>query len=289
MSDFFRHGIRTALWVLSLLLMGGCTDNPFESTPAIESSKRKVHGVVRLSDTQDHSGVYVWLQGFEIATTTDHDGSFTITLPPPEAQGVTGGVNGVYRMYAFLGNYRLVSVRAAVRDGTFAFPSDEIRENGEIREPLFMQQLFSITTSLSRNRIEADSPRTITIQVVLQSDSPPAEVYFPRMLAGIEGPVLLHNTQTGEVDIYPTVVTGVEIQDYVQVGSVPYIRSLLLIIPKYRLKAGIYEIIPYLIPQGQQIPLPLLKSLGDDVSGLNESYVLYPFRREGGILTVQPN
>jgi hypothetical protein len=289
MSAFIRHGTRFVICVLPLLLMDGCTDNPFESTPTIASSQRKVHGVVQLSDTQDHSGVYVWLQGFDIAATTDRDGSFTITLPSPEAQGVAGGANGVYALYAFLGNYRLVSVRTAVRDGAFVFPSNEINENGEIHEQLFMQQLFSITTSLSRTQIEADSPRTITVQVALQFASPPAEVYFPRMLAGIEGPVLLHNTQTGEVDIYPTVVTGVEIQDYVQVGSVPYIRSLLLIIPKYRLKAGIYEIIPYLIPQEQQIPLPLLRSLGDDVSGLNESYVFYPFRREGGMLTVLPN
>lgn len=275
--------------LLAGAMMTGCTDNPFESTPTIEASEREVRGIVRLSDGGDPSGIYIWMQGFDIATTTGPDGEFTVTLPPPEAQGPAGGVDGVYTLYSFLGNYRLRSVRTAVREGAFVFPTDDISEDGEIREELLMQQLFSISTSLNRTHIEADSPRTITIQVELRSDVPPVEVFFPRMLQGIEGPVLLHNLGTGEVDIYPTVVTGVEIQDYVQLGPTPYTRSMLLIIPKYKLQAGMYEIIPYLLPRMQSVPIPLLNSLGNDVGALNENYVYYPFRREGGILTVMPN
>jgi len=283
----------TALLLTGVLLGGaalpGCTDNPFESTPTIEASQREIHGTVRLSDGGDPSGIYVWMQGFDIATTTDPDGKFTVTLPPPEAQGPAGGAEGVYSLYTFLGNYRLRSVRSAVRDGAFIFPTDDINERGEINEQLVMQQLFSISTNLSRTHIEADSPRTIAVQVELRSDVPPVEVYFPSMLQGIEGPVLLHNLGTGEVDIYPTVVTGVEIQNYVQLGPIPYTRSLLLIIPKYKLQAGTYEVIPYLLPRVQSIPIPLLNSLGNDVAALSENYVYYPFRRDGGILTVMPN
>ncbi len=283
----------TALLLTGVLLGGaalpGCTDNPFESTPTIEASQREIHGTVRLSDGGDPSGIYVWMQGFDIATTTDPDGKFTVTLPPPEAQGPAGGADGVYSLYTFLGNYRLRSVRSAVRDGAFIFPTDDINERGEINEQLVMQQLFSISTNLSRTHIEADSPRTIAVQVELRSDVPPVEVYFPSMLQGIEGPVLLHNLGTGEVDIYPTVVTGVEIQNYVQLGPIPYTRSLLLIIPKYKLQAGTYEVIPYLLPRVQSIPIPLLNSLGNDVAALSENYVYYPFRRDGGILTVMPN
>lgn len=275
--------------ILAILCVAGCTDNPFESTPTIAASKREVHGRVRLTGTDDNSGVYVWMQGFDLATATDPDGNFTLTLPPPETQGPAGGADGVYTLYTFLGNYRLKSVRTAVRDGQFIFPTDDIDERGEIREELLMQELFSINMNLSRTQIEADSPRTITVQVELQSDVPPVEVYYPRMLAGIEGPMLLHNLKTGEVDLYSSVVTGVEVQDYVQVGTIPYTRSMLLIIPKYRLQAGSYEIIPYLLPRDQYIPLPLLNSLGDHVGDFNADYVYYPFRREGGILTVTPN
>lgn len=282
-------GATAACTILVATALHGCTDNPFESTPTIEASKREIRGMIRLSDGGDRSGIYVWMQGFDIATTTDPDGKFTITLPPPEAQGPAGGADGVYSLYAFLGNYRLKSVPTAVRDGAFVFPTEEINERGEIHGELLMQRLFSISTNLSHTHIEADSSRTITVQVELRSEVPPVEIYFPSMLQGIEGPVLLHNLTTGEVDIYPTIVTGVEIQDYVQLGPTPYTRSLLLIIPGNKLQAGVYEIIPYLLPRMQSIPVPLLNSLGTDVGALNENYVYYPFRREGGILTVMPN
>lgn len=289
LSRIALAGAALAGAALAGVLLTGCTDNPFESTPTIKASDREIHGNVRLSDGGDPSGIYIWMQGFDIATTPGADGKFTITLPPPEVQGPAGGADGVYSLYAFLGNYRLRSVRAAVRDGAFVFPTEEIDERGEIHEELLMQQLFSINIVLSRTHIKADSPRTITVQVKLRSDVPPVEIFFPRMLQGIEGPVLLHNLTTGAVDIYSTFVTGVEIQDYVQLGPTTYTRSLLLIIPKHKLQAGVYEIIPYLLPRVQSIPIPLLNSLGTDVGALNEHYVYYPFRREGGILTVMPN
>jgi hypothetical protein len=275
--------------MLTSLLLTSCTDNPFESDSSITGAARSIEGVVQLSGTNDHSGVHVWMEGIDIATTTDVDGNFTFTLPPPSAQNSSGGVEGVFRLYTFMGNYRLQNVRTAVHDGAFVLPNSEIDENGNLLEVLHMQELFSIQTTLDLTRIEADSPRFIVVQVKLQSDVPPVEAYFPRMYAGIEGPVLLYNIRTGAVEIYSTTVTGVEITDNIQIGPVPYFRTLLLNIPKYALRAGEYEIIPYILPKSQYLPPMLLLSLGEEVGAMSENYVFYPFRRERAILTVVPN
>ena len=280
---------RLSLLVLLPAMLVRCTDNPFESAALVDGSDRRVQGSVRLSDSDDHSGVYVWLEGFDLAVRTGSDGAFSFTLPPPAAQGSGSGADGVYRIWTFVGNYSLRSFSAAVHGGRFVFPSSEIDDQGVLRAPLHMQKQFSITTVLSMTRIEADSSRLISMQVELQAPGNPADVYFPRMYAGIEGPVFLRNLRTGEVKLYSTTVTGIEVADYVRVSDVPYIRSMLLNIPKYALNAGQYEIVPYLLPRGVSIPVPLLNSLGEDVTGLNPSYLSYPFRREGGRLDVTPN
>lgn len=275
--------------LLLLPLLPACTDNPLEDSSTVSRSQRRVTGTIRLSDRDDHSGAYIWLEGFDQSTVSRPDGSFSLTLPPASAQSTPGGNEGVYRIHAFLGNYRLQRVATAVHQGVFQFPSTEIDAEGRIRNDIFMQQLFSITTTLSHSRIEADSPRVLTLTVKLRSAVPPVEVFYPRMAAGIEGPVLVRNVQTGESKIYRTTVTGVEISDYIELGPAAYTRSMILNIPKGELKSGEYEIIPFILPRGTTVPFALLASLGTDVAALGESYAQYPFLREGGRLLVDPN
>ncbi len=265
-----------------------CTDNPFESDAPVSGSHRRLSGSVTLSNQGDHSGVYLWLEGFGTATRSAEDGRFVLTLPPAISQSTTGGVSGTFNLYAFLGNYRTAVIRTAVKNGAFSLPTESIDENGILRSPMFMQELFSIETILSRDRIEADSPRTISMTVRLRSNGETAEVYFPRSLNGVEGPIVLHNLVTGEARVLKTVVTGIEITDYVKLGIVPYTRSLMLIIPAGTLKTGRYEILAYILPKRHQIPLALLNSLAADASELGPAYVHYPMLRKGGILSVSP-
>lgn len=278
------------VYIFSVLLLGtACTDNPFESDPTVAATKRRLHGVVRLSDREDHSGAYIWMEGFDLGTVSHPDGKFSLTLPLIEAQSTPGGNDGVFRVYAYLGNYRMRTIKTAVQNGTFVFPGTDVDDDGNLKAEVFLQELFSITTNLNRSSIEADSPRVLSLEVVLRTSVPPVELYFPRMVDVVEGPVLLHNLGTGEVEIFRTTITGVEISDYVSIGPVAFTRSMILVIPKYKLRAGEYEIIPYLLPRGQMVPLGLLNSLGTDISALGKSYVFYPLLRNGGRLHVTPN
>ncbi|MDX9759962.1 MAG: hypothetical protein RBU27_12455 [Bacteroidota bacterium] len=275
--------------VLMCLVVSACTDNPFEDSTAVASAHRSISGHVRLSDRAEHAGVHIWLEGFDLHTETRADGGFSLTLPPASAQSVPGGVDGVFLLHAFLGNYRTRSIPTAIRDGVFTFPTDEIDADGAIRETLFLQQLFSIRTTLSRDRIEADSPRVITVTVSLRSPVPPVEIHIPRMVGAMEGPVLLHNITTGTVDLFETVITSIEPTEIVHLGPTEFRRSMILIIPRGRLKAGEYRIVPFLLPRNSTVPLALLASLGDSVTLLGPDYLRYPLLRDGGRLLVEPN
>ncbi len=264
-----------------------CTDNPFEQDITEVENNRSIAGAVRLLDQQQHDGVYLWMNGFNLGSSSRSDGNFSLTLPPPAQQGEAGGISGGFTLYSFLGNYKLARASVAVRDGVFLFPSEDVDDGGRFYETMTMPQLFSIEMALDKPAIEADSPRVITVRVSLQSDNPPARVYYPLVANRIQSPLLLHNLHTGAVSIMKSAIVGSALDEYIQVGRTPYTRTMLLIIPKYLLQAGDYELIPYLYSLDQSVPDALLESLGVDPLELTEGYVHYPFLRQGGILSVR--
>lgn len=288
MNNMSLHNAYLTTVLVIVFGLTACTDNPLESDPTVSASKRRIEGSIRLSDRDDHEGVYVWLSGFDISTTSRSDGAFTMTLPSAASQSTPGGNSGVYRLYGFLGNYTIRSVATAVRNGDFLFPSTEVDEHGNIREEIFLRELFSITTTLSHDYLRVDSAYMLVVQVTLNSTVPPVDIFFPRRIAGFEGPVLLHNLRTGAVEIHSTIITGEEITDYVRIGERAYNRAMLLTLPAHTLQTGEYEVIPYLLPRESTIPYGLLESLGKEVSALGEEYVHYPFLRNGGRLVVHP-
>ena len=273
----------TALLLASII---ACTDNPFESRSTMQPTVRRISGFVQLGERSDHSGVHVWLDGFDISSVTDTDGAFAITLPPPSLQATPGGVNGVFSLYAYLGNYRIDSVSVAVRNGMLLLPSESIDEAGRLRDVLFMRELFSVETVLSESTIRSSAVNFITAHVKLRSISQPISVYFPRAVDAVRGPIVLHELQTGAATVMSTEVSGVGTADIVQLGPVEFVRSLLLILPASSLRPGRYEIIPYILPRQQSVPSSLLAGIGLHVRALSPDYVFFPMLRRGGILTV---
>jgi hypothetical protein len=279
---------RMLLLVFIGAVLTGCTENPFESETPLRASPRRITGTVSLGDRDDHSGVYIWLEGFGIATSSSANGDFVLTLPPAAAQSPNGGVTGMFRLYAFLGNYRSVMLTTVVKNGVFSLPTEAIDEQGHVRERMYMQQRFSVNSILSHTSIPADSPRTITMSVELQAASGGVSVYFPRRVGDTEGPVIIQNIATGEARVWPGIVTGIELSDYITLGSAPYRRSMILIIPRGTLKAGRYRILPYILPGQLRLPASLLDNLGEGVTEVHPGYARYPMLREGGELSVTP-
>jgi hypothetical protein len=140
---------------------------------------------------------------------------------------------------------------------------------------------------LGMESIEADSARTIMVNTVLKSGYASEQVFFPRRMGNVEGPMLLVNESSGEIRITPSTVTGVELSDNIQLGGMNYSRTQILLIPKHTLKAGRYLVIPYILASPDRMPAALPLSLGVDVRSFGPGYRWYPMLRGGGVLSVR--
>ena len=84
------------------LFLGSCEDNPFFGDDKIP--EREITGTVSLQFSENHSEIYVWLEGTELITQTDENGGFKMPLPTPSAQGTGSIVTGTYQLYLYLAN-----------------------------------------------------------------------------------------------------------------------------------------------------------------------------------------
>lgn len=278
---------RIAVLCMMVLLISSCRDNPFESTSTVTPPGRTLEGTVLLPDQETHEGAYVWLDGINVGTSTDADGHFRLTLPPSSQIGGASPVNGVFSLYSYVGNYAVASTRVGIRNGELVLPTSEFDERGVMLAPRRLMPLFSITTRLSLTWIEKDSLRFITIHVLLQSSGNPVQVYFPRRVNNVEGPLFFYNMDTGEIFLLSALVNGWVPTDIAQVGpGVPYERILALTIKGKTLTAGRYQVIPYLHYRNQYIPPSLFGSLGANADELANGFVKIPYRRTGDVLTV---
>ena len=55
-----------------------------------------------------HGGVFVWSDGLGLKTKTDIDGSFKLVLPASNDPSNGAIIDGDYKIYFFLGNYKIV-------------------------------------------------------------------------------------------------------------------------------------------------------------------------------------
>lgn len=268
------------------LLFGACVENPFESPSEVQSPPRSIRGSVILSSGGEHDGAMIWLEGFSVSTRTDQSGAFQLSLPPPSAQGASGGANGAFTAWYYLANYRLRTTRVAVRNGYFVFPNDDFDEQGFARDPMLLQQLFSVATTLSKTRIRQRETTLMNVTVKMAASLSPVNVYYPRRVTGTEGPLIFHNLSNGEVKVLRSVVGGTEPYENVMVGLNGYERTYLVTIPRDTLSVGVYEIVPFILYRDQSVPVELLQSIGKNVETPSADYLRLPFRRSTARLHV---
>jgi hypothetical protein len=285
----FRTPIGARLAGAALLLLFGCRDNPFEDAATVAPPGRTLSGTIHLPDQTTHEGVYVWLDGLGVGTSTDKEGRFTLTLPSAEQLGGGAPVNGVFPMYYYLGNYAIASSRIAIRNGLLALPTTEFDEQGAMREPRDLTPLFTIETTLSLKSIEKDSLRFITIHVRMRTPGGSVHVYYPRKVNNVEGPIFFRNIETGNVILLSALVNGWVPSDETDIGPVWSERIYALTVQKSTFPMGLYEVIPYLLYKAQYVPPSLFNSLGTKVQELVKDFVRIPYRRQGDLLRVRDN
>ncbi len=281
---------RSVLTLLLMILAGvGCTESPFGSS-SVSGGSRSVSGIVNLGDGANPEGAVVFLDGFNLISRTDSDGSFLLTLPPPGAQGVSG-MNGIFGLWFYVNNYAVDSASVVIRDGNFCYNAGDINKHGRLYAEKTLGKLVHIKTSIDPLVIDTSFSGDIRVTTTLTTAGPKqVTVWFPRLSeAGIAW-IFLRHVETGEAFLVGTSLVGLHASSKKTIGNTPLSLTFPFAIRGSRYPVGAYEIIPYLYVLHEHSPPGILNVIGVDTNDVGLEYLNIPFKRECARLRIRfPN
>ena len=158
------------LFYIVFLFLGACEDNPFFGDDKI--AEREITGRVSLQFSENHSEIYVWLEGTELITQTDENGDFTMPLPTPSEQGTGSIVTGTYKLYFYLANYRLEYVTIELLNGEVVEDLSTISKEGELKRIVSLKNILTLDTKISPQSYILSEDDSITVNVKLNPNKP---------------------------------------------------------------------------------------------------------------------
>ena len=280
-----RSGLTSiAIFGAMIFILTGCTDNPFSDGSEVTASQ--ISGQITLSHETDFSGIYVWLEEFNISTFTDTAGDFRLSLPPPASQSGGEGVNGDYKLYFYVANFTLDSATVTILSGDLVRSTTDIDESGSLRRAIILSKLLNVEVVSNTDSASRSDTSNISLNVILSS---PRIVPVKTVMLKVGN----HATLPLPALFLKRVDTEEELFKIVDIGSrinfVNFIDKNLILNFKMQfslsageLPVGEYQIIPYVIVSGVNPPVELLNSLGNDVLNFSADYLQLPFKRVGG-------
>ncbi|MFQ5650528.1 MAG: carboxypeptidase-like regulatory domain-containing protein [bacterium] len=282
------------LGCIAAFLAQGCVNNPFGSSD-ISLRGRQIEGTVRLDSNAPPAGVYVWLEGFDLATRTDSQGHFKVTLPPPFSRPASDGISGAFSLYYYVANFALAATRIATQEGRIVNADIEMNADGTLLEPVLLKQRLRIDTRV-RPAVVSNSQITVTggltdfllrVDVTLQAIRDSVLVTFPGVVDGMFGPLMFRNLETDDVRVLSSTIAGVVSSAYDTVKTDPHVRTMVVPIFPDDLEVGEYEVIPYLFVEDEPVPDGIRKRLRIEFIGPGPDYLEIPFLRTGAGRTVK--
>lgn len=272
-------------FLLTVLLLGGCTESPFEGD--ISPEPIKITGYVNLlRDLEGDSTVYVWLEGFNLSTYTDNTGAFEIVIPREVSESSGNNLNGLYKLYFYVANYTVRTADVIVQNGKIVYGQGDVNKHGNLSHNIEMFKILDILTVVSPSRVDINYDGPIDVVLRLQAIVDSVTVIFPKSVGGLLGWLIFRNLETGE--IYADIADiGADTQEYVGIGQESQSRRGVFQLngTNFRelfLPIGEYKIIPFFYIHDEELPAELFASFGDVINKPNEAYLKIPFRRDGG-------
>lgn len=245
----------------------------------------EIRGKIALSDAASPEGIYVWMEDTPLSTATNREGNFVLSLPP-SASGSTVSASGVFNLYFYVANYKLISTPVTVVDGKFLYSRGEVNGNGELISTLFMEKLLTINTLIDPPMVTPDYSATIKVLVTLSAVRDSVDVVFPKMLGGELGAILFRNLETGKIIAdAPEINSGIRLIK--KIGNEPETFSMTFDLKRGILPVGRYEVIPYFFIEQARMPEGLLTSISQKAAELGPDFLKIPFRRNGGLFAIQ--
>ena len=278
--------IKNKTIVFLLISLFSCTSNPFwDDSGTIEM---KITGKVITENNQTNVPVSVWLETFDLYTTTDSVGYFSISIN--NSQTSYGSMNGPVNLYLYIHNYELDSVTVYFTNGMFSKEQTDFSEDGELLNPVEMKKILSGEVILHFNKNSIQTRDTLRVSFNLETHSAVSIDTYKYILQedGSDfhsGLFFRSLTDNETVTIYRFTGTnqfGNSVDD--QLRNLAYEKdesitwTYYLLSDSLNLSSGDYEVLPYLLIRHDQIPIGLIDAHGgDSVLTLSAYFLDLPF------------
>jgi hypothetical protein len=269
-----------------------CTDNPFFEDTEFWSDKLWIRGSIELlkvdekSVVKDKSGVFVWLEGLNVSTTTNSDGQFELQLSSPATlPGGAAAWNGAFKLYYYVANYKYEYSTIVIRNGKVEYGQRDVDEKGNIIKIIQLNELLGIRTTISpcstkTNTIfkqEIDlhfttNNETVALETFIPLDETSGCVIFKRLDAtsALSVFVLANKNTLRTIDITSSQVWNMQLGGTNEMG----IRDW----DPQPIDSGEYEVIPFLVIEQEGLPKELLHSISPYYDVFSVEYLKLPFK-----------
>ena len=279
------------IFYIILLTLISCTENPFGGEKKM--ANRTISGHVKLDKVDFyprgyHNGVLVWSEGLGLQTTTDIDGSFELTLPASSESSSGAITDGDYTLQFFIGNYKLSSVTITFAAGQVVNDEKVINLEGELRRDITLTRLAGVHTSVYPPIITSGFDSDVITKVHITPDK--TDIYFHlRKLVTMDFSIytglLIREADSKKLAYTVDIDTASSMKEYIDRPS--QTLDFVFNYTDVNLPSGIYEVIPYLVLDRDDIPETILKTLGSGYDSFSQNYFKYPFYRTGGELVIE--
>ena len=279
------------IFYIILLTLISCTENPFGGEKKM--ANRTISGHVKLDKVDFypggyHNGVLVWSEGLGLQTTTDIDGSFELPLPASSESSSGAITDGDYTLQFFIGNYKLSSVTITFAAGQVVNDEKVINLEGELRRDITLTRLAGVHTSVYPPIITSGFDSDVITKVHITPDKTDIYFHLRKVVTrdfSIYTGLLIREADSKKLAYTVDIDTASSMKEYIDRPS--QTLDFVFNYTDVNLPSGIYEVIPYLVLDRDDIPETILKTLGSGYDSFSQNYFKYPFYRTGGELVIE--
>ena len=279
------------IFYIILLTLISCTENPFGGEKKM--ANRTISGHVKLDKVDFyprgyHNGVLVWSEGLGLQTTTDIDGSFELTLPASSESSSGAITDGDYTLQFFIGNYKLSSVTITFAAGQVVNDEKVINLEGELRRDVTLTRLAGVHTNVYPPIITSGFDSDVITKVQITPDKTDIHFHLRKLVTrdfSIYTGLLIREADSKKLAYTVDIDTASIMKEYINRPS--QTLEFVFNYTDVNLPSGIYEVIPYLVLDREDVPEPILNTLGSGYDSFSQNYFKYPFYRTGGELVIE--
>lgn len=277
-----RYLFKFILLTLPFILIH-CSENGLFDQKINSDQFNIIRGKVLLRDDINPDSIYVWMDGLNQATYTDKTGDFMLELPAAELQP-GGGLNGVYKLYYFLANYKIKYSTLFLINGKIERSKGDIDSRGNVFPEIWLSKLLDIRTETEPSSIDINYTGDVLTKVYLTNKVDSVRVNTFRWAWGAASALIIRQENTGPNDAMIIVSHNTEWRDEVITEPTTW-----YMIHKFKpgfFDPAVYHFYPLLEVVQEDIPAELLKSLGEAVYSFSLDYMKLPYRQTPGVFTV---